>query len=249
MSDAWSNNAIQFPRLIAEILATQENLNLDELAGAMGLEIDELNEIFDRATAEWERTKAALAAGEVVGTVDPALFDRLYLISGRVSGDDDDTVYVVEADDLGDAQEAFTTELLGGEETDDTPEVYVITSSTLLSEIEHRLIARAEAKDEEQQNCSPQQYEVNVRVIIRGTDAAIQALELPSTWNQYDYDNKDLQHSALRLETVVDVTASSTEAAAEAAKYMAPSLGITSDQGVTLTFWVDTEIDIKVTTA
>jgi len=53
----WSNNAIQFPRLLAEIMATQ-NLDLKALAESMDLSVDQVNELFDRADASWENIKA-----------------------------------------------------------------------------------------------------------------------------------------------------------------------------------------------
>jgi hypothetical protein len=52
----WSNSAIQFPRLICEINATQD-LDCAALAASMDLTLDELSELFDRAHAEWERIK------------------------------------------------------------------------------------------------------------------------------------------------------------------------------------------------
>lgn len=58
MSDAkWRDNAIQFPRLLAEISATQDTLDMQALADAMDLSVEEVNELFDRADTEWERIK------------------------------------------------------------------------------------------------------------------------------------------------------------------------------------------------
>jgi len=56
----WEDNSIQFPRLLAEILATQENLDYEALSESMGLEQARIDELFDRADAEWERIKEAL---------------------------------------------------------------------------------------------------------------------------------------------------------------------------------------------
>lgn len=53
----WDNNAIQFPRLLAEIMATQEKLDMPALAESMDISIDELNELFDRAHQAWELIK------------------------------------------------------------------------------------------------------------------------------------------------------------------------------------------------
>jgi len=57
----WEDNAIQFPRLLAEIVATQD-LNLEELASSMDLELDDVNELLDRAQNAWEAIKAVAAA-------------------------------------------------------------------------------------------------------------------------------------------------------------------------------------------
>ena len=54
----WDNNFVQFPRLIAEIAATQK-LDLLTLAGEMDLSVHHINELFDRANTEWERIKEA----------------------------------------------------------------------------------------------------------------------------------------------------------------------------------------------
>lgn len=54
--DNWRNNAIQFPRLISEILATQE-IDLELLAHA----IEDVEELFDRADAIWQEIKAPSA--------------------------------------------------------------------------------------------------------------------------------------------------------------------------------------------
>ena len=54
----WNNNAIQFPRLLTEIAATQDKLNFQTLAESMDLTIAEVGELFDRAQTEWERIKA-----------------------------------------------------------------------------------------------------------------------------------------------------------------------------------------------
>lgn len=56
-NQVWKDNRIQFPRLISEIMATQD-LDLGLLAESMDLTIDEVNELFDRASEEWEIIKA-----------------------------------------------------------------------------------------------------------------------------------------------------------------------------------------------
>ena len=55
----WFSNAIQFPRLIEEIQATQ-NLDLDALADSMDLEKEDLYELFERARVEWEHIKESI---------------------------------------------------------------------------------------------------------------------------------------------------------------------------------------------
>lgn len=56
----WEDNSIQFPRLLAEILATQENLDINALCESMDLERDEVWALFSRAQEEWERIKKDL---------------------------------------------------------------------------------------------------------------------------------------------------------------------------------------------
>jgi hypothetical protein len=55
----WTDNTIQFPRLLAEILATQD-LNLATLCDSMDIEQAQLHELFERADQEWERIKSNL---------------------------------------------------------------------------------------------------------------------------------------------------------------------------------------------
>lgn len=54
----WENNAIQFPRLLAEIMATQDKFDVHALAESMDVTVDEINELFDRANDAWEAAKA-----------------------------------------------------------------------------------------------------------------------------------------------------------------------------------------------
>lgn len=53
----WERNEIQFPRLIAEINATQDNLDLAALAESMDLEVDDVKALFDRAEEAWNAIK------------------------------------------------------------------------------------------------------------------------------------------------------------------------------------------------
>lgn len=53
----WNVDAVQFPRLLAEIVATQDTLDVPALAASMDLTVADVGELFDRAQAEWERIK------------------------------------------------------------------------------------------------------------------------------------------------------------------------------------------------
>jgi hypothetical protein len=63
----WDNNAIQFPRLIAELevlgvfdLKQVDNQRvIDSLATSMDLDPSEVYEIVDRAQVEWDQIKAS----------------------------------------------------------------------------------------------------------------------------------------------------------------------------------------------
>ncbi len=59
VASAWRNNSVQFPRLLSEISATQDKLDLGALAESMDMSVDEVNELFDRAQEEWEKVKAS----------------------------------------------------------------------------------------------------------------------------------------------------------------------------------------------
>lgn len=57
----WENDGIQFPRLLAEIMAAGVGEAVwDELLASMDLESDQLSELFDRAQVAFERSKAIL---------------------------------------------------------------------------------------------------------------------------------------------------------------------------------------------
>lgn len=53
----WENNAVQFPRLLAEVAGIMCPVDFTEVALSMDLKPDELHELFDRAIDEWERIK------------------------------------------------------------------------------------------------------------------------------------------------------------------------------------------------
>lgn len=59
MNNNWENDEIQFPRLLAEIVATQDSLDIDALCESMDLEPDEVDELFNRAQKRWDEIKAA----------------------------------------------------------------------------------------------------------------------------------------------------------------------------------------------
>ncbi|APR93803.1 hypothetical protein PATSB16_04590 [Pandoraea thiooxydans] len=61
---ASNSDEVQFPRLLAEIAATQESLDLSKLAQAMDLTIDEVNSLFERAREAWEAKKQGAARTE-----------------------------------------------------------------------------------------------------------------------------------------------------------------------------------------
>lgn len=55
----WARNDLQFPRLLAEIAATQA-LDLEALSEAMDLEEDAIDELLERAQTKWAKDKADL---------------------------------------------------------------------------------------------------------------------------------------------------------------------------------------------
>jgi hypothetical protein len=59
--DLWSDDSIQFPRLLAEICATQANLDDAALCESMELTENEIGALFGRAQAAWESIKATTA--------------------------------------------------------------------------------------------------------------------------------------------------------------------------------------------
>lgn len=53
----WADNAVQFPRLLAELQGVICEADLKAVAESMDLGTDEVLELFDRAVDEWERIK------------------------------------------------------------------------------------------------------------------------------------------------------------------------------------------------
>lgn len=58
-SALWERNDLQFPRLLAEITATQE-LNIDALCASMNLSKAEIHVLLGRAQEAWEKIKGDL---------------------------------------------------------------------------------------------------------------------------------------------------------------------------------------------
>lgn len=53
----WDRDDYQFPRLIAEIAATQDKLDIQALCEVMDLDPGRITELFERAHDAWERVK------------------------------------------------------------------------------------------------------------------------------------------------------------------------------------------------
>lgn len=53
----WDDNSIQFPRLLSEICACQDNLDLDAISDSMDLKVEDVIELLDRSQSEWEKIK------------------------------------------------------------------------------------------------------------------------------------------------------------------------------------------------
>ena len=53
----WEDTGIQAVRLVSEIIATQENLDMEALCESMDLEMDDMNNLMDRIQDSWEDIK------------------------------------------------------------------------------------------------------------------------------------------------------------------------------------------------
>lgn len=53
----WDNDLVQFARLLSEINATQNDIDFHTLSDEMNCSIAEVEELFDRADAVWEKAK------------------------------------------------------------------------------------------------------------------------------------------------------------------------------------------------
>lgn len=63
MSNLWENNRVQFIRLISEINAIGLSPEqYQELSESMDLEIEFIDELFDRAEIEWQEHKKYLTS-------------------------------------------------------------------------------------------------------------------------------------------------------------------------------------------
>ena len=60
-NDVWNNNEVQFARLLAEIVATQDNIDFETLATSMDLELEQVQELLERASDRWEQAKEEYA--------------------------------------------------------------------------------------------------------------------------------------------------------------------------------------------
>lgn len=67
-ADLWSRNDIQFSRLLSEIVATQDKLNMSALAKSMDLDVSEVDELFERAQTAWQTHLGQLQDGNVAGS-------------------------------------------------------------------------------------------------------------------------------------------------------------------------------------
>lgn len=58
----WYDDSIQFPRLIAELQACVaiDASRMEAIADSMGVDVRRVEELFDRAVAEWDRIKAEM---------------------------------------------------------------------------------------------------------------------------------------------------------------------------------------------
>jgi len=105
-ADRWCDDSIQFPRLIAEIMATQA-IDFEALCDAMDLDVSEVNGLFDRANRAWERAKREVTPGSREGRApleegeDPdaeMTFAGVSVTITRSAGQDDAPVVLVDTD-------------------------------------------------------------------------------------------------------------------------------------------------------
>lgn len=56
----WDNDLLQFARLLCELVATQDNLNLIAVAEEMDVERSDVTELLERAHKVWEDAKTQI---------------------------------------------------------------------------------------------------------------------------------------------------------------------------------------------
>lgn len=81
----WTHDEIQFPRLIAEIIATQE-LDLAALAKSMDLSIGDVNDLLQRAEERWETIKSQMLNKESPESKLWDIWAEGYSVTGESSG-------------------------------------------------------------------------------------------------------------------------------------------------------------------
>ena len=90
VGDLWRRDDIQFPRLLAEIVATQPNLDMAALALAMDLDVSQVDELFERADQVWELSKKTTwPPGQVRGKESLSSAEMLDLIAVGLKAVDD----------------------------------------------------------------------------------------------------------------------------------------------------------------
>lgn len=67
----WDDDTIQFPRLLAELHGLVTADQMAALAASMDLAEDDIESLFERAEAEWERAKASCAPVDPVAGLRP----------------------------------------------------------------------------------------------------------------------------------------------------------------------------------
>ena len=83
----WKSDFIQFPRLIAEICATQD-LDIAALAESMDLSQEDVHSLLDRAQSTWETMSSP--KNRFIVTSEPTIYDgRTVTHEGVVRCDDD----------------------------------------------------------------------------------------------------------------------------------------------------------------
>lgn len=74
--DLWGNDEIQFARLLCEINATQDKLDIAPLAAEMDLPPSRIAEIFERAHQKWELSKRQSAGHAINAEQLQAIIDH-----------------------------------------------------------------------------------------------------------------------------------------------------------------------------